>query len=119
MPDMRSLLIIDQTLHKMLNDYLLLPGAEGLVPLNPTRLPSYISGVILSQDLNLATDLAGAPFNNLGVAGTYLTTPHNMTHGARRAIEVALDTTKINMIAESVPTSAGGATCKHVRSEIH
>ena len=52
MPDMRSLLIIDQTLQKMLNDYLLLPGAEGLVPLNPTRLPSYIGGVILSQDLN-------------------------------------------------------------------
>jgi len=46
MPDMRSLLIIDQTLHKMLNDYLLLPGAEGLVPLNPTRLPAYISGVM-------------------------------------------------------------------------
>jgi hypothetical protein len=78
---MRSLLIIDQTLQKILNDYLLLPGAEGLVPLNPTRLPSYISGVILSQDLNLATDLAGAPLNNLRVAGTYLTTPHNMTHG--------------------------------------
>ena len=116
MPDIGRLLIIDQTLQKMINDYLLLPGAEGLVPLNPTRLPSYIGGVILSQDLNLATDLVGAPLNNLRVAGTYLTTSHNVTHGARRAMEVALDTTKINMMAESVPVVGPALAGQHANA---
>jgi hypothetical protein len=50
------------------------------------------------------------------VAGTYLTTPHNMTHGARRAMEVALDTTKINMIAESVPVVGPALAGQHANT---
>ena len=33
--------LIDETLQQLINEYLLLPGADALIPINPSRFPSY------------------------------------------------------------------------------
>lgn len=39
-----------ESIHKKFTELFLLPGADGLVPFNPSRLPAYLGGVILDQD---------------------------------------------------------------------
>jgi hypothetical protein len=74
-----------------------------LVPLNPRRLPAYISGSILSQDLTKSADVVSKPWENAKLAANYLRSSHNATHARQRAAEVFLDTVKINLAAEGRP----------------
>lgn len=81
-------------------DFLKLPEAESLVPINPQRWPVHIARSILGQDLNNADSLVAKPFPNLLVTKEYLTTSHNRTHFSNRAKEVFVDTVRINGLSE-------------------
>jgi hypothetical protein len=69
---MTNLELIDETLQQFLNDYILPPGAEALIPLNPRRLPSYIGGTILSQDLSKTTDILSKPLHSQKLLITFI-----------------------------------------------
>ena len=96
---------IDSILHNFNDlmevlDFLKIPSAEALIPLNPKRLPAHIAGSILGQDLQNADSLIAKPFNNLKVSKEYLTTAHNRSHFYSRAREVAQDTIRVNACGE-------------------
>ena len=73
------------------------------MPFSPSKIPAYISGSIISQDLKMSTDIVTKPVQNLKVAYNYVVDGHNVTHTVRRLGEVAYDTAKINLMAEGVP----------------
>ena len=110
---MTNLELIDETLQQVINDYILPPGAEALIPLNLRRLPSYIGGTILSQDLSKTTDIVSKPLHNLQVCKNYVLTSHNATHAVRRGAEVFVDTTKVNLMCESVPIAGPALAGQH------
>lgn len=94
----------DELFCEMLRKMLFPPGVEALVPVNPARLPGYIAGSIMSNDLNMAIDVVSKPLENLVTAGNFIVDGHNTTHIIRRIGEVGLDTLKINLVAESQAT---------------
>jgi hypothetical protein len=81
----------------------LIPKAEDLIPLNPSKLVSHVSDSILSQDLARSTEIVTKSVHNLQVAYNYVCDGHNFTYAVRRLGEVAYDTGKINLVAESTP----------------
>jgi len=81
----------------------LIPKAKALIPVNPSRIPGHVGGSILSQDLGMSTDMLTKPLQNLKVAYNYVRDGHNVTHTVKRLGEVAYDTGKINLMAESTP----------------
>lgn len=98
MPDPQK--IYNFILEDQFRDFLALPVADALIPINPKRLVPYVAGSILSQDLGVAKDLVGRPFDNLIVAGNFIQNGHNATHVAKRAGIVLKDTININFMAE-------------------
>ena len=70
----------------------------------------------MTQDLAKTTDIVTKPLHNLQVCKNYISTSHNITHGVRRGAEVFVDTTKINLMCESIPL-AGPALGGHHASE--
>jgi hypothetical protein len=84
----------------------LLPKSNALlIPLNPSKIPGHVTGSILSQDLGFSTDMISKPVQNLKVACNYVLDRqnHNFTHAVKRFGEVAYDTGKVNLVAESAP----------------
>ena len=81
----------------------LIPKAHALIPVNPRKIPGHVGGSILSQDLGMSTDMVTKPLQNLKVAYNYVRDGHNVTHTVKRLGEVAYDTGKINLMAESAP----------------
>ena len=81
-------------------DFLKIPEAEALIPLNPMRLPAHLAGSIIGQDLKNADSLIAKPFTNLKITKQYLTTAHNRSHFYSRAREVARDTLDVNAYSE-------------------
>jgi len=59
-------------IHQTLMNYIGLPEAKALVPVNPMRLPSYVGGSILSQDLAKSTNVVSKPWDNLKVTYNYV-----------------------------------------------
>jgi hypothetical protein len=88
-------------IHQPLMEILNVKGVEGLVPFNPAKLPGYIAGSIGSQNLVEVSDLVSKPVHNLQVMNEYLRTGHNRSHTMRRIAEVAVDTARINVVAQS------------------
>ena len=89
------------------------PGAEALVPINPMRIPSYVSGIMLSDNLEKGMGIVTKPVHNLEVAKNFITTAHNTSHAFKRGAEVAVDTVKINLMAESVPLAGPALAGQH------
>ena len=81
-------------------DFLKIPTAEALIPLNPIRLPAHLVGSIISQDLKNADSLIAKPITNLKITKEYLTTAHNKSHFYSRAREVGMDTLDVNAYSE-------------------
>lgn len=79
-----------------------IPKAQALIPLNPRRLPSHVSGSILSQNLASSTDMVTKPLQNLKVAYNYVRDGQNFTHTVKRLGEVAYDTAKINVMGKHI-----------------
>lgn len=89
-------------------DFLKIPEAEALIPLNPMRWPAHAAGSIIGQDLQSADSLIAKPFTNLKITKEYLTTAHNRSHFYSRAREVGMDTLEVNAYSEwSVIGNAG------------
>lgn len=89
-------------------DFLKIPEAEALIPLNPTRWPAHAAGSIIGQDLQSTNSLIAKPFTNLKITKEYLTTAHNRSHFYSRAREVGMDTLDVNAYSEwSVIGNAG------------
>lgn len=89
------------------------PGAEALVPLNPRRLPSYVGGIILSDNIEKGAGIVTKPLHNLEVAKNFVATGHNHSHIAKRAAEVFVDTVKVNLMAESIPLAGPAIAGQH------
>ena len=74
----------------------------------------------------MAVNCVTKPIDNLKVCRNYIRTGHNTTHTFKRACEVAVDTVKINTIAESKPLigpalsgrSANGCAEKYSRKMV-
>ena len=92
-------------------DFLKIPQAEALVPLNPQRWPAHAAGSILGQKAKSpdAVDLLKKPFYNIIDTKDYLMSSHNRTHFYSRAAEVAKDTVRVNGFSE-LGGLAGGTT---------
>jgi len=86
-------------IHKYFEKWI--PKAEALIPLNPSKIPGHVGGSILTQDLGMSTDMVTKPLQNLQVAYNYVRDGQNVTHTVKRLGEVAYDTGKINLMAES------------------
>lgn len=63
-----------------INNYLSLPTANALVPINPSRIPSYWVGSVLTSDQKLERNDAMQPWENLESSLEYLSSSHNDTH---------------------------------------
>lgn len=96
---------IEEIEYKYIHKYFerFLPKAQALIPVNPTKIPGHVGGSILSQDLAMSTDMVTKPLQNLKVVYNYVRDGHNVTHTVKRLGEVAYDTGKINLMAESAP----------------
>ena len=81
-------------------DFLKIPEAEALIPLNPTCWPAHAAGSIIGQDLQSTNSLIAKPFTNLKITKEYLTTSHNRSHFYSRAREVGMDTLDVNTYSE-------------------
>lgn len=51
-------------LHKYFQKLLPFQEAPALIPLNPSKIPGYVSGSIISQDLAMSTDIVTKPVQN-------------------------------------------------------
>lgn len=87
---------------KIPDDWLEIPGAEALIPVNPRRWVKHAAGSILSQEPQTADakDLLAKPFTNLATGVDYLKDSHNKSHFASRATEVFVDTVRVNGLSE-------------------
>lgn len=80
----------NEYIHKYFQKYWqkLFPTAEALLPVNPSKIPGYIGGSVLSQDLGKSTDMVSKPLRNLQVTYNYVWDGHNASHTAKRFLEV-------------------------------
>ena len=66
-------------------DFLKIPEAEALIPLNPMRWPAHAAGSIIGQDLQSADSLIAKPFTNRKITKEYLTTAHSLLQSSERS----------------------------------
>ena len=75
---------------KIPNDWLTIPGAEALIPVNPRRWAAHAAGSVLSQKTETAEPmgLLAKPFTNLATSVEYIKNSHNASHFVSRSKEV-------------------------------
>ena len=81
-------------------DFIKLPQANALIPVNPIRLPHYTLGSIAGQNLKTSDGIMQKPVENLKDAATYVKTSINKVEFLQRVAEVTADTVAVNAIAE-------------------
>nr|WPV76535.1 hypothetical protein [Naviculales sp.] len=95
-------------INKFINLHTSLPTAEKLVPINPTRTPSYYGGSVLTSDQRLERNDFMQPWENLESSMEYLASSHNDTHYNTRFRKLMFDTAVVNGLCE-VPFSIRSA----------
>jgi len=74
---------------------------EGLIPLNPIRMPGHILSTAFSDNMRDGKDSLLRPINNIQVGLEYLASSQSDAHYNSRFGQVIHDTTIINVLAET------------------
>ena len=74
------------SINNFINRYTTLPTADALVPINPTRIPSYYLGSMLTSDQRLERNDFMQPWENVESSLEYLSSAHNETHYNTRCV---------------------------------
>ena len=91
--------------------------AEALVPINPTKWPSFVAGSAMASNMPELGDKLQTPLNNLVVAKEFLETSKSDIQWRDRFWKLIQDTTTINFSAEighEVGSFGAGAAAEKV-----
>lgn len=97
--------------------------AEALIPLNPTRWPTFAAGSFFNSDMPEFTDKLTIPQHNLIVAKEYLETSQSDTQWRDRVWKIAKDTLSISInlqaeIGQDVGAFGAGVTSNKIADDM-